>query len=87
MITWWLTNQKMTVMVVVQNTKIIDAAPIVRKFIGQPFQNIVGWMSRIAPGFQRNWLIIEDDDGNIVLENKDFLAVNDDDTIYKALNG
>lgn len=64
--TWWLSNEKMTVKVVVRNTKIIAAAPIVRKFLGQPFQNLVSWMNRIAPGMQWNWLTFEDDNGKVI---------------------
>ncbi|MHC4188418.1 MAG: hypothetical protein ACYSUB_01915 [Planctomycetota bacterium] len=74
-VTWWLSNRKMTVKVVVKDTMIIDAAPVVRKFIGQPFQNIVTWMNRIAPPAQWNYLNIKDDDGNLVKENSDFLPI------------
>ena len=35
-------------MVSERNGKIIDAAPLVRKFVGQPFQNLVNWMHSIG---------------------------------------
>lgn len=44
---WWLSNKKMTIGVKVDKGRIVDAAPIVRKFIGQPFQNLKTWMYRI----------------------------------------
>ena len=77
MTTWWLSNRRMTVKVVVGDKTIVDAAPIVRKFIGQPFQNLVGWMKRMGPPLtmQWNWLTIRDKDGNIVKTNDAFLKV------------
>lgn len=45
---WWLSNKKMTVKVVTQNLIIIDAAPIVRCFIGQPLQNLIRWMKKMG---------------------------------------
>lgn len=44
-----LSNEKFTVFVTERNGKIIDAAPLVRKFIGQPLQNLINWMNGIAP--------------------------------------
>jgi hypothetical protein len=41
---WRLSNERMTVRVVTRGKIIIDAAPIVRKFIGQPFNNLARWM-------------------------------------------
>lgn len=83
-IRWWLSNQKMTVVVTVQGTKIIDTSPIVRKFIGQPFQNIVGWMYRMSrkanpdpdtlSGMCWEWLAIESNDGSKITYNKRFLS-------------
>lgn len=46
---WWLSNEKMTVRVVTRGKIIIDAAPVVRKFIGQPFNNLAHWMNRMSP--------------------------------------
>lgn len=43
--TFWLSSDQMTVEVVVDfDGKICKAAPIVRKFIGQPLDNLVRWM-------------------------------------------
>lgn len=51
--TWWLSNIAMTVKVVVDHRGIIvDAAPIVRKFVGQPFENVCKWMNKRS-GMQR----------------------------------
>ena len=44
-----LSNEKFTVLVSERNGKIIDAAPLVRKFVGQPLQNLISWMNGIAP--------------------------------------
>lgn len=46
--THWLSSNYMTVGVAVDpdTGKIIDAAPIVRKFVGQPLRNLINWMSR-----------------------------------------
>lgn len=41
---WWLSNARMTVGVSVTNLVIMNAAPIVRVFIGQPFTNLLRWM-------------------------------------------
>ena len=42
---WWLSSNRMTISVSVdRNETIVDAAPIVRKFIGQPLQNLIRWM-------------------------------------------
>jgi hypothetical protein len=46
---WRLSNERMTVRVVTRGKIIIDAAPIVRKFIGQPFNNLAHWMNRMSP--------------------------------------
>ena len=45
--TYWLSSRKMTVSVDVDaaNT-IVDCAPIVRVFKGQPLQNLVNWMKK-----------------------------------------
>lgn len=39
-------TKAMTMLVVCQNGVIIKAAPIVRKFIGQPTDNLTLWMMR-----------------------------------------
>lgn len=43
---YWLSSKKMTVLVEVQDGRIIQAAPVVRKFIGQPVQNLIRWMRK-----------------------------------------
>lgn len=49
--TWWMSNDKMTVKVVSDNSGVItDAAPVVRKFVGQPLRSLSVWMNRL-PGF------------------------------------
>lgn len=41
---YWLSSKSMTVGVTVKDGKITRAAPIVRRFIGQPLENLVRWM-------------------------------------------
>lgn len=54
--TWWLSNHKMTVMIKTnQNRQIIEAAPIVKKFIGQPLSNLAYWMDKIG---KLDWKIL-----------------------------
>jgi len=81
---WWLSNQKMIVRVAIQDGKIVDASPIVRKFIGQPFQNVVGWMYRMArkvnpnldtlSGMRWEWLAIESAYSPEIIYNERFYA-------------
>ena len=48
-LTWRLSIPQMTVMVKTGvDRRIIEAAPIVRKFVGQPLDNLVQWMDRKA---------------------------------------
>jgi hypothetical protein len=44
-----LSNEKLTVKVVVRNGKIKDAAPVIKCFIGQPLDNLAAWMRKIGP--------------------------------------
>ncbi len=45
----WLSNNRMTVAVTYnENGCIYEAAPIVRKFIGQSIDNLKNWMSRYS---------------------------------------
>jgi hypothetical protein len=44
-----LSNERFTVMATERNGKIIDAAPLIRKFVGQPMQNLIAWMNSISP--------------------------------------
>ena len=44
---YWLSNVKMTVAVELdKDDNIIEAAPIVRKFMGQPLENLALWMNK-----------------------------------------
>lgn len=44
---YWISSLRMTVGVTVNNAGVIvDAAPVVRKFIGQPFKNLTRWMEQ-----------------------------------------
>lgn len=47
---WWLSTLRMTVIVRVEDGKIAEAPPIVRKFLGQSLNNLVVWM-RHQPEF------------------------------------
>lgn len=49
---YWLSCSKMTVRVDVRDGVIIDAAPVVRKFVGQPLENLTRWMWKLG-GFKR----------------------------------
>lgn len=44
-----LSNDKLTVKATVRNGKIIDAAPVIRIFIGQPLDNLATWMQKLGP--------------------------------------
>lgn len=45
--TFWLSSHRMTVSVDVDNTHtIVECAPIIRVFKGQPLQNLVNWMKK-----------------------------------------
>jgi hypothetical protein len=45
----WLSNERMTVRVLVSETMLIlEAAPIVQKFIGQRFENLARWMQHMG---------------------------------------
>jgi hypothetical protein len=46
---YYMSCKKFTVLVSVDsNLKIVDAAPIVRKFKGQPVRNLWNWMKKIG---------------------------------------
>lgn len=42
----WVSSEKMTFACLVENDTIIYGAPIIRKFIGQPFNNLLRWMDK-----------------------------------------
>ena len=45
--THWVVTQKWTVRVVISERRIItEAAPLVRRFIGQPFSNLIHWAEK-----------------------------------------
>ena len=45
MTSYWLSSNRMTVLVRVDDNHIVtNAAPVVHKFIGQPFSNLRRWM-------------------------------------------
>lgn len=43
---YWLSSFKMTVGVKVENGIIVDAAPIVKKFLGSELKRLVAWMTK-----------------------------------------
>lgn len=43
---WWLSTNRMTFWVRVENGFVVDTAPIAKKFRGQPFSNLEGWLRR-----------------------------------------
>ena len=46
----WLSTPKMTVRVRTdRNGVIVDAAPVVRKFVGQSLGRLVGWLRKQGP--------------------------------------
>jgi len=45
--TYWISTERWTVKVVTEaDGNIVDAAPLVRKFIGQPFKHLKEWAER-----------------------------------------
>ena len=49
---YWLSTERMTVVVDADARGVIVwAPPIVRRFVGQPLDNLIGWMRR-QPGFR-----------------------------------
>jgi len=43
-VSYWITCNNLTFSVTTSNKIIVDTAPIVSKFIGQPLSNLVGWL-------------------------------------------
>lgn len=52
---YWLTTERMTVAVLVRDTVVVTAPPIVRKFVGQPALNLIRWLAR-QPGFASSYI-------------------------------
>jgi hypothetical protein len=49
----WLTHPKMTVAVGVdEDLIIVEAAPIVGRFVGQPITNLTNWLNAMGPGLE-----------------------------------
>ena len=47
----WFTCQGFTItMVLSENDVIVGGAPVISKFLGQPFDNLVAWAKRKWPG-------------------------------------
>jgi hypothetical protein len=44
--TWWMSSEKMTVLVTCQDGIVVDGPPIVRKFVGQSASALYEWMSK-----------------------------------------
>lgn len=42
----WCSSRALTVIVRVQANRVVESPPITRKFIGQPFVNLLRWMNR-----------------------------------------
>ena len=61
-----MSTPKMTVCVKVSAGKVVDAAPIIRKFIGQHVDHLILWLSRV--GGQKNGFVevfdLRNSDGN-----------------------
>lgn len=51
----YLSSSRMTVCVRVEEGRIVKAPPIVRKFDGQSYMNLVEWMQS-QPGFHQEWV-------------------------------
>lgn len=45
---YWLSCRAWTVQVTVEDDIVVEAAPIVRKFVGQRFANLVRWAEKLG---------------------------------------
>ena len=45
---YWVSCNRFTVRVTVVDGRITDAAPVLRRFIGQPFDNLLAWARRLG---------------------------------------
>lgn len=43
---YWASTQRMTVGVRVEGGLVVDCAPVVRRFVGQPAENLARWLRR-----------------------------------------
>jgi|WetSurMetagenome_2_1015567.scaffolds.fasta_scaffold02484_24 hypothetical protein len=46
---WQISNEKFTFKVYTLNGIITDAAPIAKRFIGQPLDNLANWLNKFSP--------------------------------------
>lgn len=46
----WMSTERMTVQVRVEDGVVVSTPPIVRKFVGQPIENLQRWLSK-QPGY------------------------------------
>ena len=65
----WLVGRRATVRVLVQDGVVTEAAPLVRRFTGQPLVNLLGWFDRTFGPFELEHDILQ------VSENKTQSAV------------
>jgi hypothetical protein len=42
----WISTPKWTCLVIVEDRRIIETCPLLRKFIGQPLQNLLRWAGK-----------------------------------------
>lgn len=56
---WWVSCRIFTVQVNVRGGVVVEAAPIVSKFLGQPFWRLQSWAKRFPP-YREGLLGVED---------------------------
>ncbi len=44
----WVSCPKFTVKLIIKNGMIVDTAPVVKRFIGQPYMNLINWFRRFG---------------------------------------
>jgi len=52
---YWLSNEQMTIGVKVRAGRIIETAPRVYVFKGQPIRNLLHWMRKLGPTLFSHW--------------------------------
>ena len=53
---WWVSCLKITILVISVDGRIIETAPVARRFVGQPLRNLRVWMEKFG-GFRIERLI------------------------------
>ena len=53
---WWLSCSRFTIKAIVKSGVIVDAAPIVKRFVGQPLSNLRKWMISLG-GFRSKEMV------------------------------